>query len=82
MRAIVGRGHASYRTGGDGISATCRHGASHVDAHRLVKGVPHVQHVHYDAAARNECPQAFDERFPTDADRRSALMDGGSRAAS
>jgi hypothetical protein len=54
---MVGRGHASYRTGGDGISATCRHGASHVDAHKLVKGVPHVQHIRYDAAARNECPR-------------------------
>jgi hypothetical protein len=33
-----------------------------VDAHKLVKGVPHAQHIHYGAAARNECPQAFDDQ--------------------
>jgi hypothetical protein len=29
-----------------------------VDAHRLAKGLPHAQHIHWGKQARNECPTA------------------------
>jgi hypothetical protein len=31
-----------------------------VDACRLLKGLPHAQHIHFGAKARNECPTAAD----------------------
>lgn len=33
-----------------------------IDARKLVKGVPHAQHIHFGAQARHECPQAFDDK--------------------
>lgn len=33
-----------------------------VDARKLVKGVPHAQHIHFGAQARHECPGAFDDK--------------------
>ena len=32
-----------------------------IDAHRLVKGMPHAQHIHFGAQARHECPTAPDD---------------------
>lgn len=31
-----------------------------VDARKLLKGLPHAQHIHFGATARNECPTAAD----------------------
>jgi hypothetical protein len=31
-----------------------------IDARKLVKGLPHAQHIHFGAQARNECPTAAD----------------------
>jgi hypothetical protein len=36
-----------------------------IDARKLVKGVPHAQHIHFGAQARHECPQAFDDKNAT-----------------
>jgi hypothetical protein len=32
-----------------------------IDARRLAKGLPHAQHLHFGADARNECPNVFDD---------------------
>jgi hypothetical protein len=32
-----------------------------IDAHKLLAGLPHAQHIHFGAQARHECPQAFDD---------------------
>jgi hypothetical protein len=32
-----------------------------IDAQRLAKGLPHAQHLHFGADARNECPSVFDD---------------------
>ena len=32
-----------------------------IDARRLAKGLPHAQHLHFGADARNECPSVFDD---------------------
>ena len=32
-----------------------------IDAKRLAKGLPHAQHLHFGADARNECPSVFDD---------------------
>lgn len=32
-----------------------------VDARRLIKGMPHAQHIHFGAKARHECPTAFED---------------------
>lgn len=31
-----------------------------IDARKLLKGLPHAQHIHFGATARNECPSAAD----------------------
>lgn len=43
-----------------------------VDARKVVKGMPHAQHIHFGAAARNECPTAAD----AGKDRRLTTTDG------
>ena len=32
-----------------------------IDARRLAKGLPHAQHLHFGADARNECPNVYDD---------------------
>lgn len=32
-----------------------------IDARRLAKNLPHAQHLHFGAEARNECPNVFDD---------------------
>jgi hypothetical protein len=45
-------------------AVTFRHNAAHVsiDAHGLLKGMPHAQHIHFGAEARHECPSVFDDK--------------------
>ena len=33
-----------------------------IDAYRLLKGMPHAQHIHFGKEARHECPTAFDDK--------------------
>ncbi len=33
-----------------------------IDARRVVKGMPHAQHIHFGAQARHECPTAADDK--------------------
>ena len=48
---VVGRAHVRVKHRRLKIS---------VDAHGLVKGQPHAQHIHFGAQARHECPTAAD----------------------
>ena len=44
-----------------------------IDARRLAKGLPHAQHLHFGADARNECPSVFDD---TNNDHRLNVAEG------
>ncbi|QIK76098.1 hypothetical protein [Nocardioides piscis] len=33
-----------------------------IDARKVLKGMPHAQHIHFGATARNECPSASDDK--------------------
>lgn len=44
-----------------------------VDAKRLLKGMPHAQHIHFGAQARHECPTVRDDE---NADHRLSTADG------
>lgn len=48
----AGRAHVEF----DGRKAHVR-----IDARRLAKNLPHAQHLHFGADARNECPNVFDD---------------------
>lgn len=43
-----------------------------IDARKLLKGMPHAQHIHFGAKARNECPTAAD----AGRDNRLTTVDG------
>jgi hypothetical protein len=45
----------------------------HIDAHRLAKGLPHAQHLHFGKEARHECPSVFDD---TNNDHRLNVAEG------
>ena len=73
--------HAALRplnnSGGFGNADVKVHGhraGVHIDAHRLARGVPHAQHIHFGRDARNECPSAFDD---SNGDHRLSTTDGG-----
>lgn len=44
-----------------------------VDAYRLLKGMPHAQHIHFGATARQECPSVRDD---TNVDYRLTTAEG------
>lgn len=44
-----------------------------IDARRLAKGLPHAQHLHFGADARNECPSVFDD---SNSDHRINVAEG------
>jgi hypothetical protein len=44
-----------------------------VDAYRLLKAVPHAQHIHFGATARHECPSVGDD---TNVDHRLTTAEG------
>jgi hypothetical protein len=48
----AGRVHAEFKG---------RKAHVHIDARGLAKNLPHAQHLHFGADARNECPNAFDD---------------------
>jgi hypothetical protein len=48
----TGHAHAEF---------TGRKADVHIDAHGLAKNLPHAQHLHFGADARNECPNVFDD---------------------
>lgn len=47
--------------------------AVHIDAHRLAKGLPHAQHLHFGKDARHECPSVYDD---TNNDHRLNVAEG------
>jgi hypothetical protein len=47
-----GRAHAQFKG---------RKAHVHIKAHGLAKNLPHAQHLHFGADARNECPSVFDD---------------------
>ena len=84
--AASARGHASDHTharltplNNSGVTghadAHVRHGKLHVDleAHHLLRGVPHAEHIHFGAQARHECPSVFDD---SDQDHRLSTAEG------
>lgn len=44
-----------------------------VDAYRLLRGMPHAQHIHFGAKARHECPSVRDD---TNVDHRLSTAEG------
>jgi hypothetical protein len=51
----------SGATGHAHVKITGRKAHVEIDARRLAKGLPHAQHLHFGADARNECPSVFDD---------------------
>ncbi len=60
------RGHAEAKFKG-------RKARVHIHARGLAKGLPHAQHLHFGADARNECPNVFDD---ANNDHRINVVDG------
>jgi len=68
--------HALNNGGGHGTASVTVKGRTldvSLDAYRLLKGVPHAQHIHFGATARHECPSVGDD---TNADHRLTTAEG------
>lgn len=55
------------------VTVTGRRLQVSVDANRLLKGMPHAQHIHLGQRARNECPNVRDDK---NADHRLSTAEG------
>lgn len=57
------------------VTAHHRRVITDVDARRVLKGMPHAQHIHFGAQARHECPTAADDK---NGDHQLTTTDGAS----